>query len=109
MMLLFLFSMAGVPPTVGFYAKLAVVQAVVGADLVWLAVFAVVMSVIGAYYYLRAIKIMYFEESDSSIAPSYAGLEFGTLLSINGLAVLALGLLPGGLMAICVSSVKAIF
>ncbi|MCK5814079.1 MAG: NADH-quinone oxidoreductase subunit N, partial [Cocleimonas sp.] len=109
MMLLFLFSMAGVPPTVGFYAKLAVVQAVVGADLVWLAVFAVVMSVVGAYYYLRAIKIMYFEESDDSIAPSYASLEFGTLLSINGLAVLALGLLPGGLMAICVASVKAVF
>ena len=109
MMLLFLFSMAGVPPTVGFYAKLSVVQAVVGADLVWLAVFAVVMSVIGAYYYLRAIKIMYFEESDDSIAPSYASLEFGALLSVNGLAVLALGLLPGGLMTICVSSVKAIF
>ncbi len=108
MMLLFLFSMAGIPPTVGFYAKLSVVQAVVGADLVWLAVFAVVMSVIGAYYYLRAIKIMYFEQSDENIAPSYASLEFGTLLSLNGLAVLALGFLPGGLMAICVSSIKAI-
>lgn len=108
MMLLFLFSMAGIPPTVGFYAKLSVVQAVVGADLIWLAVFAVVMSVVGAYYYLRAIKIMYFEESSKDIAPSYASLEFGALLSINGLAVLALGLLPGGLMAVCVSSIKAI-
>jgi NADH-quinone oxidoreductase subunit N len=109
MMLLFLFSMAGVPPTVGFYAKLSVVQAVVGADLVWLAVFAVVMSVIGAYYYLRAIKIMYFEEADRFIAPSQASFEFGALLSVNGLAVLALGILPGGLMAVCVSSIKAIF
>ncbi len=108
MMMLFLFSMAGIPPTVGFYAKLSVVQAVVGADLIWLAIFAVVMSVIGAYYYLRAIKIMYFDQSEEYIAPSYAGLEFGALLSVNGLAVLALGLLPGGLMAICVSSIKAI-
>ena len=108
MMLLFLFSMAGIPPTVGFYAKLAVIEAVVGADLVWLAVFAVIMSVIGAYYYLRAIKIMYFEQSNEDIAPSYASLEFGALLSLNGLAVLALGFLPGGLMAICVSSIKAI-
>ena len=109
MMLLFLFSMAGVPPTVGFYAKLSVIQAVVGADLVWLAVFAVVMSVIGAFYYLRAIKIMYFDEAETSIAPSQASFEFGALLSINGLAVLALGILPGGLMTICVSSIQVIF
>jgi NADH-quinone oxidoreductase subunit N len=109
MMLLFLFSMAGVPPTVGFYAKLSVIQAVVGADLVWLAVFAVIMSVIGAYYYLRAIKIMYFEEADKSIMPSQANFEFAILLSINGLAVLALGILPGGLMTVCISSIKAIF
>ncbi|HFC91608.1 MAG TPA: NADH-quinone oxidoreductase subunit NuoN [Leucothrix mucor] len=109
MMLLFLFSMAGVPPTVGFYAKLSVIQAVVSVDLVWLAVFAVVMSVIGAYYYLRAIKIMYFDEAEKSLTPSQASFEFGALLSINGLAVLALGILPGGLMAICVSSIQAIF
>ncbi len=109
MMLLFLFSMAGVPPTVGFYAKLSVIQAVVSADLVWLAVFAVVMSVIGAYYYLRAIKIMYFDEAEKSLTPSQASFEFGALISINGLAVLALGVLPGGLMAICVSSIQAIF
>ncbi len=109
MMLLFLFSMAGVPPTVGFYAKLSVIQAVVSADLVWLAVFAVVMSVIGAYYYLRAIKIMYFDEAEKSITPSQASFEFGALLSVNGLAVLVLGILPGGLMAICVSSIQAIF
>jgi NADH-quinone oxidoreductase subunit N len=109
MMLLFLFSMAGVPPTVGFYAKLAVVQAVVSSDLVWLAVFAVVMSVIGAYYYLRAIKMMYFDAADEGIRPSKASLEFGALLSVNGLAVIALGILPGGLMAVCVSAVAVIF
>jgi len=62
MMMLFLFSMAGIPPTVGFYAKLSVIKAVVDANIIWLAVLAVVMSVIGAYYYLRAIKLMYFDE-----------------------------------------------
>ena len=109
MMLLFLFSMAGVPPTVGFYAKLSIIQSVVSAELVWLAVFAVVMSVVGAYYYLRAIKIMYFDQADEGSSHTAASLEFSTLLSINGLAVLGLGLLPGLLMSICVSSVKAIF
>ena len=111
MMLLFLFSMAGVPPTVGFYAKLSVLQAVVSADLVWLAVFAVVMSVIGAYYYLRAIKMMYFDEADklSSSSSQATSFEFGALLSVNGLAVLALGILPGGLMSICVISIQSTF
>ena len=111
MMLLFLFSMAGVPPTVGFYAKLSVLQAVVSADLVWLAVFAVVMSVIGAYYYLRAIKMMYFDEADklSSSSSEATSFEFGALLSVNGLAVLALGILPGGLMSICVISIQSTF
>ncbi len=108
MMLLFLFSMAGMPPTVGFYAKLSVIQAVVGADIIWLAVFAVVMSVIGAYYYLRAIKIMYFDEADKDTVPAKAGFEFGALLSFNGLAVLGLGILPGFLMSVCVASVGAI-
>jgi NADH-quinone oxidoreductase subunit N len=108
MMLLFLFSMAGVPPTVGFYAKLAVIEAVVSVDLVWLAVFAVVMSVVGAYYYLRAIKMMYFDEADKNIPPATASVEFGALLSVNGLAVLALGILPGGLMAVCISAIQAI-
>ena len=113
MMMLFLFSMAGVPPTVGFYAKLSVVQAVVSADMVWLAVIAVVMSVVGAYYYLRAIKLMYFDhpdEVDSSgeaLVPATAGMDFKVLLSANGLSVIALGILPGALMSLCVMAVKA--
>jgi NADH-quinone oxidoreductase subunit N len=109
MMLLFLFSMAGVPPTVGFYAKLSVIQAVVSADLVWLAVFAVVMSVVGAFYYLRAIKLMYFDQADEKVTLSSANLEFSALLSVNGLAVLALGLLPGGLMAVCIAAINGTF
>lgn len=108
MMLLFLFSMAGVPPTVGFYAKLAVIQAVVGADIVWLAVFAVVMSVVGAYYYLRAVKLMYFDQPEGTVEPAESNLEFVTLISVNGLAVLALGILPGLLMSVCLASIRAI-
>lgn len=113
MMMLFLFSMAGVPPTVGFYAKLSVVQAVVSADLVWLAVIAVVMSVVGAYYYLRAIKLMYFDEPDEvdgsgeALVPATVGMDFKVLLSANGLSVIALGILPGALMSLCVMAVKA--
>ena len=109
MMLLFLFSMAGVPPTVGFYAKLSVIQAVVSVDIVWLAVFAVLMSVVGAYYYLRAIKIMYFDIAEKSVVAGKDGFEFSLLLSVNGLAVIALGMLSGLLMSACVSSVNVIF
>ena len=63
-MLLLMFSMAGVPPTVGFYAKLAVLQAVIRVDLVWLAIYAVVFSVIGAFYYIRIVKLMYFDQAE---------------------------------------------
>ena len=121
MMMLFLFSMAGVPPTVGFYAKLSVIQAVVDADIIWLAVFSVVMSVIGAYYYLRAIKLMYFDVPDEILEESTSArpigaalqipikpqLDFSILLSLNGLAVLALGILPGALMSLCLLAVRS--
>lgn len=113
MMMLFLFSMAGVPPTVGFYAKLSVIQAVVSANIIWLAVFSVVMSVIGAYYYLRAIKLMYFDkpdELDSAGQPLVAvknQWDFGILLSMNGLFVLALGVFPSALMSLCVWAISS--
>ncbi|WP_019590688.1 NADH-quinone oxidoreductase subunit NuoN [Thioalkalivibrio sp. ALE20] len=100
-MLLLLFSMAGVPPTVGFYAKLAVIQAAVGAGLVWLGVLAVIFSIIGAFYYLRVVKIMFFdepkEEASEPVQPSGA---LATALSINGLAVLLLGIFPGLLLSV---------
>ena len=102
MMLILMFSMAGVPPTVGFYAKLAVLQAVVDADLLWLAVVAVIFSVIGAYYYLRIIKLMYFDQSDDA-TPLAAGLDMRVAMSLNGLAILGLGLFPGGLLALCIT------
>jgi len=99
-MLIFMFSMAGVPPFVGFWAKLAVLKAIVAQDMVWLAVVAVAFSVIGAFYYLRIIKLMYFDTPQES-----QGLE-GTkdlrlLLSINGLAILVLGFKPDLLLALC--------
>ncbi len=108
MMMIVLFSMAGIPPTVGFYAKLMVIQAVVNADLVWLAAYAVVMSVIGAYYYLRAIKLMYFDKPDEE-SEKYqvkASMDFDILLSVNSLGLIALGILPGALMAACVAVVQ---
>jgi NADH-quinone oxidoreductase subunit N len=102
-MLLLMFSMAGVPPTVGFYAKFSVIQAAVRVDLVWLAVYAVVFSVVGAFYYLRVVKLMYFDKSDDDtvIAPV---TDAGVVMSANGLLMLILGLFPGGLMALCANA-----
>jgi NADH-quinone oxidoreductase subunit N len=105
-MLLLMFSLAGVPPTVGFYAKLAVLQAVVAAGHVWLAVVAVLLALVGAFYYIRVVKLMYFD------APKEEGrvearLDVRVLLSANGLAVLALGILPQPLMQLCFVAIKA--
>ena len=106
-MAVFMFSLAGIPPTVGFYAKLSVLQALISTNNtghLFLAIFAVVMSLIGAYYYLRIVKVMYFDEAqDTSLieAPAHAR----ALLSLNGAAVLALGILPGGLMTICAEAI----
>jgi NADH-quinone oxidoreductase subunit N len=105
MMLLLMFSMAGVPPTVGFYAKFSVLAAVVDIDLLWLAVFAVLMSLIGAFYYLRIVKLMYFDEPVAAVAVS-AGAPARVLMSVNGLAVLALGILPQPLMVWCLLSIQ---
>lgn len=106
LMLLLMFSMAGVPPTVGFYAKFAVLQAVVEAGHVWLAVIAVVFSLIGAFYYLRIVKLMYFDAPDDS-APIASRADAGVLLSLNGAAVLVLGIFPQPLMALCAGSILA--
>jgi NADH-quinone oxidoreductase subunit N len=98
-----MFSMAGVPPTVGFYAKLSVLQSVVQVDLVWLAVLAVLLSVIGLFYYLRIIKVMYFDKPlpDQEITIKQA-LDVKILLSANGLSLLGLGIFPSALMSYCV-------
>ncbi|MGH8687524.1 MAG: NADH-quinone oxidoreductase subunit NuoN [Burkholderiales bacterium] len=107
LMLLMMFSLAGVPPMAGFYAKFAVISAAVQAGQVWLAVTAVVLSLIGAFYYLRVVKLMYFDEP----APGLAAAGGGTarvLLSLNGLALLALGILPQKLMELCQIAVHSL-
>ena len=104
-MLLLMFSMAGVPPTVGFYAKFAVLNAAVTAGHIWLVTLAVLFSLIGAFYYLRIIKLMYFDAPESH-EPIVVQPDSMVWISFNGLAVLALGVLPGGLMAICAAAVK---
>ena len=105
LMLLLMFSMAGVPPTVGFYAKLAVLQAVISAGYVWLAVVAVLFSLIGAYYYLRLVKLMYFD-TPADTAPITPRGDVRLLLSANGLAMLLFGILPEPLMALCLYSIQ---
>ena len=104
-----LFSLAGIPPMVGFYAKLSVLQALIGtgqALYIGLAIYAVIMSLIGAFYYLRVVKVMYFDEPITATTVS-APLDVRAVLSINGLLVLGLGILPGGLMALCAQAVAA--
>ncbi len=106
-LLILMFSLAGVPPTVGFYAKLAVLSAAVNAGQIWLAVVAVVFSLIGAYYYLRIVKLMYFDEPvDATPVPGHADMR--VLLSLNGLALLALGILPELLMELCFVAIKSL-
>ena len=104
-MLLTMFSLAGMPPTVGFYAKLVVLQATVGAGMVWLAVVAVMFSLISAFYYLRIVKLMYFDEPTDT-RPLQPRPDMSVLLSINGLAILVLGLMPQQLLALCLFAIK---
>lgn len=105
MMLLLMFSMAGVPPTVGFYAKFSVLNAVVASGHIWLAVVAVMLSLIGAFYYLRIVKLMYFDVAETH-EPIRIASDTGLLISINGLSILLLGLLPGTLMSVCAVAVQ---
>ncbi len=97
-----MFSMAGVPPTVGFYAKLSVLQAVVQIDMIWLAVAAVLFSVIGLFYYLRVIKVMYFDPPASEQATTIKdALDIKVILGANSLSLIVLGMFPSLLMAYC--------
>ena len=102
MMLFFMFGMAGVPPWVGFFAKLNVIGAVLDAGFPGLAVLMVLASVVGAFYYLRVVRHMYFDEAEDK-SVFQAGFDSRALLSVNGVAVLLLGLFPGWLMAICIA------
>ncbi|HEY4802370.1 MAG TPA: NADH-quinone oxidoreductase subunit NuoN, partial [Paraburkholderia sp.] len=103
-MMLMMFSLAGIPPTVGFYAKLAVLEATMNAGLTWLAVLAVITSLFGAFYYLRIVKLMYFDAPQDD-APIESHACNRALLTLNGVAVLVLGIIPGPLMSICLQAV----
>ena len=102
-----MFSLAGVPPLVGFYAKLSVLQALVASQqtsYIVLAIFAVLMSLIGSFYYLRVVKVMYFDEPITATAVS-APADVRIVLTINGALILLLGLMPGGLMSLCAQAI----
>jgi NADH-quinone oxidoreductase subunit N len=104
-------SLAGLPPLVGFYAKLSVLQALISSQqtsYLVLAVFAVLMSLVGAFYYLRIIKVMYFDEPYGHVHPISAPADARVVLSINGAFILILGILPGGLMTLCAQSIRSI-
>jgi NADH-quinone oxidoreductase subunit N len=106
MMLIVMISMAGIPPSVGFFAKLFVLQAALEQGYLWLVVFAVLISVVGAFYYLRVVKLMYMD-APVDRAPLASQLDARVLLSLNGLAVLALGIVPEPLMAVCAASIRS--
>ncbi len=99
-MLMLMFSMAGIPFFVGFFAKFSVLQSVVAAGQMWLAIVAVLFSLIGAFYYLRVVKVMYFD-APSEASPLVAGMDMRVLVSLNGLAVAFFGIFPDYLMFLC--------
>lgn len=105
-MTILMFSLAGVPPMVGFIAKYAVLQAVANAGMVWLAVVAVMFSLIGAFYYLRIVKTIWFDEAADTSAIS-TPLDMRIIMSLNGVAIVVMGVIPGSLLAVCYSAMQA--
>ena len=105
-MAMVMFSMAGVPVFVGFFAKWLVIQATLQAGMLWLAVVAVVFSVVGAFYYLRVVKLMYFDDPETEV-PINSTLDFSLALSLNGVLVIGLGIFSGSLIAVCMRSFAA--
>jgi len=102
-MMILMFSMAGVPPFLGFWAKWFVFMELIAVGYVWLAVLAIVFSIIGAYYYLRIVKLMYFDKPESMVA-SKSTRTMRIVLSLNGLVLLIIGLAPGTLMSMCLNA-----
>ena len=97
-MLLAMFSMAGIPPTVGFFAKLGILLGLIGADQLWMATLAIIFAIIGSYYYLNVIKVMYFEEPEPTLPRLMVAPDAYLALSINAILLLVLGLFPSQLM-----------
>jgi NADH-quinone oxidoreductase subunit N len=104
-MTVLMFSLAGVPPMMGFMAKWSVLQAVVTSGQVWLAIVAVMFSLIGAFYYLRVVKTMWFDEAVDA-SPIAVPMDMRVALSINGVAIVVLGLVPGGLLGACMHAMS---
>lgn len=100
MMLIVMFSMAGIPPFIGFYAKIVVLEEVISAGFVWLAIIGVVTAVMGAFYYLRVVKVMYFDHPESDVALQATTREMAVAVSVFSLALLVLGLMPAWLMTV---------
>ncbi len=103
LMLMILFSLAGIPVFLGFFAKWQVIAAAIGAGFTWLAVLAVLTAVVGAFYYLRVVKLMYFDEPENE-QPIAAPVDFRAVLTVNGMSLLLLGLFSGGLISLCISA-----
>lgn len=105
MMMIVLFSLAGVPPTVGFLAKLLVLKAIIESGLLWLAVAGLFFAVVGAYYYIRLVKMMYFDEAIDNSPIRFSRVDT-TLYSVNALILLYLGIFPSGLIYLCLNAMK---
>ncbi len=101
LILIIMFSLAGIPPLVGFIAKVGVLESLISVHLVWLTVVALVFAIVGSYYYLRIVKVMYFEKGDENVKPVAYSTGLNVVMTLNGLAVLLLGILPGALFALC--------
>ncbi|GMR19563.1 MAG: NADH-quinone oxidoreductase subunit NuoN [Gammaproteobacteria bacterium] len=101
LMLLLMFSMAGVPPTLGFYSKLLVIQSIIQADMLWLAIVSVLLAVIGAFYYLRIVKVMYFDEPEADTHVIPAAVDARILLGINALALIVILPWVGDIIELC--------
>ena len=105
LMLLLMFSMAGVPLTVGFYAKVYILQSLIFNDMLWMAILAIVMSIVGAFYYLRVVKYMYFDELQEKLEMQFS-LTSQTVLSVNGILILILFLFPNALLNYCIQAIN---
>jgi len=104
-MLLLMFSLAGIPPTVGFYAKLAVLRSVIDAGHLWIAIIAVMLSLIGAFYYLRVVKVMYFDEPTDQ-APIVSTQDARAFLALNGAFIIVFGLFGDLLLQLCIAAIR---
>lgn len=104
MMMIVMFSMAGVPPTVGFFAKLLVLKALIDVGMIWVAVLGLFFAVIGAYYYLRIVKVMYFDKAQDDTVFTQFPMSTKVIFSVNCLSLLYLGVLPSGLITACINA-----